>query len=179
MSLGRFHDALAAEFKSLAADNVLDFGCGEGFVLDELAARGVDLDGYEGLDLRADAVAQAQSRWPGKKFTTANIFDAAFDGKKYDAVMALEVLEHLYEPAEVLKRLVSLTRGTLILTVPHEPWFQLVNLARGRDLIRLGNHPEHVQHWNPSSFAEFVSREAEIINIKRSFPFIIATARPR
>lgn len=179
MSLGRFHDALADEFRSLAPGNVLDFGCGEGFVLDELAARGVDLDGYEGLDLRADAVAEARSRWPGKQFTTANVFDPSFDDNRYDAVMALEVLEHLYEPTEALRRLVSLTSGTLILTVPHEPWFQLVNLARGRDLIRLGNHPEHVQHWNPSTFAEFVSQQAEVISIRRSFPFIIATARPR
>ncbi len=148
-------------------------------MLDALATRGVELNGYEGIDLRADAIAEARSRWPGKRFATADLFDAAFDDKRYDVVMALEVLEHLYEPAEALRRLVSLTNGTLVLTVPHEPWFQLVNLARGRDLMRLGNHPEHVQHWNPASFAEFVSDQAEVTGIRRSFPFIIATAQPR
>ena len=92
--------------------------------------------------------------------------------------MALEVLEHLFEPAPVLRRLVSLTRGALVLTVPHEPWFQLANLARGRDLIRLGNHPEHVQHWNTRSFTEFVSEYADVVSVRRRFPFIIMTARP-
>lgn len=179
MSLGRFHDALADELKSLTCETVLDFGCGEGFVIDALAARGVELSGYEGLDLRPDAVAEARSRWPAMKFTVASVFDTSFDDAQYDVVMALEVLEHLYDPTEALRRLVSLTGGTLLLTVPNEPWFQLVNLARGRDLIRLGNHPEHVQHWTPTSFAEFVSQQAEVVSIRSSFPFIIATARPR
>ena len=148
-------------------------------MVDALAERQVELRGYEGLDLRADAIADARSRWPSHKFTTADVFDAEFDERRYDVVMALEVLEHLYEPAKVLKRLVSLTRDRLILSVPHEPWFQLVNLARGRDFIRLGNHPEHVQHWNPQTFAEFVSRDADVISVRRSFPFIVLTASPR
>jgi len=48
------------------------------------------------------------------------------------AVIALEVLEHLFEPGPALRRLVTMTHGALVLTVPHEPWFQLANLARGR-----------------------------------------------
>ena len=179
LSLGRFHDAVANEFRALAPRTVLDFGCGEGFVLDELAARGVDLPGYEGLDLRADALAEARARWPEKRFTCANLFDPAFDNRRFDVVMAVQVLEHLIEPAATLQRLVALACGALVLTVPHEPWFQLANLVRGRDLIRLGNHPEHVQHWNGSTFAEFVSGYADVVCIRRRFPFIIATARPR
>ena len=179
LSLGRFHDALADELRALAPKSVLDFGCGEGFVIDELASRGVELEGYEGLDLRADALAEARSRWPTKRFLCADLFDKQFDDARFDVAIALEVLEHLFDPAAALERLVSLTDRELLLTVPHEPWFQLVNLARGRDFIRLGNHPEHVQHWNPGTFAAFISEHAEVVSIRRSFPFIVARARPR
>lgn len=179
LSLDRFHQAIAAELKAVAPQSVLDFGCGEAFALDELAKQGVSFADYEGVDLRTDALDEARLRWPQHRFTSADILDPAFDGRRFDVTLALEVFEHLYEPERVLKRLAELTNDMLILSVPHEPWFQLVNLMRGRDFIRLGNHPEHVQHWNPASFAEFIAPYAEVASVKRSFPFIIATARPR
>jgi len=179
LSLKRFHDCLATELRGLAPQSVLDFGCGEGFTVGELAERGVTLKGYEGVDLRADAVATARQRWHGGRFSCADIFDGTFDGQQYDVTLALEVFEHLPEPETILERLVALTRHALVLSVPHEPWFQMINLLRGRDFIRLGNHPEHVQHWNPSTFADFVSRHTDIVQIKSSFPFVLATVRPR
>lgn len=179
LSLGRFYDAVAAELTAIAPRSVLDFGCGEGYILDMMAERGVDLAAYEGLDLRPDALSEARSRWPSTRFTEANLFDAAYDNKSYHTVMALEVLEHLFEPEKVLRRLVDMAEEHLVLTVPNEPWFQLMNLVRGRDLIRLGNHPEHINHWNKKTFAEFVEPYAEVISVQTRFPFVILTARPR
>lgn len=144
-----------------------------------MAERGVTLAGYEGLDLRADALAAARSRWPDHQFACANLFEQAYDHRRYDMVMALEVLEHLFEPDKALQRLVSLCSGTLLLTVPNEPWFQLANLARGRDLIRLGNHPEHINHWNARSFADFVGQYANVRRVSTRFPFIVLEAEPR
>lgn len=179
LSLGRFHDVVARELRTLAPASILDFGCGEGYAVDELQARNVELKGYEGVDVRPAALASARARLPGRQFHCADIHDQKFDGRRFDLVMALEVFEHLFEPEPVLRRLCGMTDKALLLTVPHEPWFQLVNLARGRDFIRLGNHPEHVQHWNQKTFAAFLSPHVEIVRIQRSFPFLIATARPR
>lgn len=170
---------MAAELTAIAPRSVLDFGCGEGYILDMMAERGVDLAAYEGLDLRPDALSEARSRWPSTRFTEANLFDSAYDNKSYHTVMALEVLEHLFEPEKVLRRLADMAEEHLVLTVPNEPWFQLMNLVRGRDLIRLGNHPEHINHWNKKTFAEFVEPYAEVISVQTRFPFVILTARPR
>lgn len=144
-----------------------------------LAARGVTLPNYLGLDLREDALAAARSRHPQVRFECANLFDAKFDDQRFHTVMALEVLEHLFEPEKALERLVSLATDNIILTVPNEPWFQMANLARGRDLIRLGNHPEHIQHWNAKTFRDMVSNYAEVTSVKTRFPFVILTAKPR
>ncbi|MEL7112208.1 MAG: methyltransferase domain-containing protein, partial [Pseudomonadota bacterium] len=165
LSLGRFYDAVAAHLTAIAPSTVLDFGCGEGYILDMMAQRDVAFQSYEGLDLRADALTEARRRWPQTSFVEANLFDAAYDHKRYHTVMALEVLEHLFEPEKVLRRLVSMADEYVLLTVPNEPWFQLMNLVRGRDLIRLGNHPEHINHWNKATFAEFVEPDAEIVRI--------------
>jgi hypothetical protein len=37
-------------------------------------------------------------------------------------------------------------------SVPFEPYFRIGNVLRGKHLGRLGNHPEHVQHWNLRTF---------------------------
>ena len=158
---------------------MLDFGCGEGYILDMMAEREVAVPSYEGLDLRADALTEARRRWPNTSFTEANLFDPAYDQKRYHTVMALEVLEHLFEPEKVLRRLVSMADEYVLLTVPNEPWFQLMNLVRGRDLIRLGNHPEHINHWNKATFAAFVEPYAEIVDVTTRFPFVILVAKPR
>lgn len=144
-----------------------------------MQSREVTLDGYLGLDLRADALHAARQRQPQAAFECANLFDAKFDDQKFHTVMSLEVLEHLFEPEKALKRLVSLASEAIVLTVPNEPWFQLANLVRGRDLIRLGNHPEHINHWNKKTFAAFVSDFAEVTEVKTRFPFVILVAKPR
>ena len=179
LTLYRLHTTLAAELKALQPKSILDFGCGEGFLTEALAAEDAPLNGYLGVDLREDAIDEAHARNPEQKFLVADLFDSVALDPKYDVVLASQVLEHLIGPERFLERLVQLTARRLVLTVPAEPWFQLINLARGRDFIRLGNHPEHINHWNEKTFVEFVSAYAKIVSAKTIFPFVVVTAEPR
>jgi SAM-dependent methyltransferase len=179
LTLHRLHTTLAAELNDLAPTSILDFGCGEGFLTEALRAEGAPLNGYLGVDLRADAIDDARARNPKQAFLVADLFDPVALAPKYDVVLASQVLEHLIGPEKFLQRLAQLTARRLILTVPAEPWFQIINLARGRDLIRLGNHPEHVNHWNEKTFAAFVDSAARVVSTKTVFPFVVVTAEPR
>lgn len=170
---------MADAIKTLAPASILDFGCGEAFLLDRLLERGVALDGYVGVDLRAAALGEARARHPALAFEAADIFAFPPDGRRFDLVLASQVLEHLPDPDRHLARLCALCSGRLLLTVPHEPWFRLMNLARGRDLARLGNHPEHVNHWDSASFAAFVGRHATVERVWTVFPFVLLVGRPR
>lgn len=163
----------------MAPKSLLDFGCGEAFLAEKLAERGVDLSGYVGVDLRGEAILDAKARLPDLAFAEADIFAWPADGRRFDLVLASQVLEHLVEPRPYLQRLVALCRGKLLLTVPLEPWFQLINFARGRDLARLGNHPEHVNRWNFESFRNFVAADAAVERAWIVFPFTFLIARPR
>lgn len=176
LTLGRFHDALAAELGALTPQSILDFGCGEGFLVDRLLDRGVALDGYVGVDLRQDAIAEARARHPGRAFLVEDVFRWPRDGRRFELVLASQVLEHLFRPERYLKRLAELSSRRLLLTVPLEPWFQLMNLARGRDFIRLGNHPEHINHWNEETFAAFVAPWATVVRVWTVFPFVFVRA---
>lgn len=177
--LDRFFVEVASELRRLRPARALEFGCGEGYFLERLDKLGVRLPSLTGIDLRADAIAEAQARCPFYQFQAQDLLAWEIAPQSFDVVIASQVLEHLTQPERFLARLVELCRGELILTVPLEPWFRLLNLARGRDLRRLGNHPEHVNLWGRQRFVDLVSRHAEIVRVSVVFPFTLVLARPK
>jgi len=178
-ALGRFFDRIAAELNAFQPERVLEFGCGEGFFLKEVQQRGVEFADYVGLDLREDALATASSFFPKGRFERADLFRWPAPEEGFDLVIASQVLEHLPTPQLALERLVELCSGQLLLTVPLEPWFRILNFLRGRDLRRLGNHPEHVNLWTFSRFRSFVADHAEVVRAYRVFPFTVVIAKPK
>ena len=176
--LGRFHRTVRGWIDDVRPARVLDFGCGEGYFWQAMARLG-PLPEVVGLDVRQDAVDAASARVPGATFLCRDLFDLDPAAGRFDLVVASETLEHLYEPAPVLERLCRLSRGHLLLTVPREPFFQLSNLLRGRDVGRLGNHPEHVQRWSRAGFVRFASPLVAVERVDTSFPFTLVLARPR
>ena len=176
--LGRFFDAVAKEIRAIDPDKVLDFGTGEGYFLEQLEKRDLKFKSLVGIDLREDALNRARSIYSTYEFIKVDLFDWDIEHNSFDLVIASEVLEHLNDPARFLERLSLLSRGHLLLTVPLEPWFRLMNLLRFRNIRRFGNHPEHINHWGYGKFMKFVST---YVNINRSyivFPFIVVVAEP-
>jgi 2-polyprenyl-3-methyl-5-hydroxy-6-metoxy-1,4-benzoquinol methylase len=178
--LGRFLDTLASQLRGYEEKQVLDFGCGEAYFWQEMAARGVHMQNLTGLDIREDALAIAMANHPGHHFVHADLFNWK-EEKKFDLVIASQVLEHIPNPDTIVQRLLNFTKlnGRLLLTVPWEPFFRLGNLARGRDLSRFGNHPEHINLWSKREFRKFVEREAELISASSVFPFLITWAKQK
>ena len=175
-TLGRFFDLVAQEIASMNVKQVLEFGCGEGLFLQELKKRNIIFNHLTGIDLRIRALQHAAIMHPEYSFLSADIMKSPFRCGQFDFVIASQVLEHVYHPDDVLKKLVSLCSAHLFLTVPWEPWFCLMNLLRGRDIKHFGNHPEHVNHWSLNKFKEFVASCTVVEKYFTVFPFIIVKA---
>jgi ubiquinone/menaquinone biosynthesis C-methylase UbiE len=101
-----------------------------------------------------------------------------FADRSFDAVTCLEVLEHLDDPAAAVREMARVARRAVVVSVPFEPFFRIGNVLRGKHLGRLGNHPEHVQHWNLRTFRTFLSGSVAEVRIIVAFPWIIACCRP-
>ena len=129
--LNRFFDAVAKEIRAIQPNKVLDFGTGEGYFLEQLKKRDLTFKSLVGIDLREDALNEARLRNPSYEFIKVDLFDWNIEHKSFDLVITSEVLEHLNDPARFLEQLSLLSRGHLLLTVPLEPWFRLMNLLQG------------------------------------------------
>lgn len=155
-------------------DNVLDVGCGEGFLLEHLPP----LQSYVGVDYSADAINLAQNskfkaqnlkKIPNIQFQKENVYKLPFFDNSFDLVTCLEVLEHLENYEKALQEIKRVTKKWAILSVPHEPWFQMSNFLRGKYLKTLGNHPEHINKWNPKQFKQLIRKYFTIKKESYSF----------
>ena len=119
-------DQLCAHFgrdpkqgKSLEGLNLLDIGCGGGLVCEPLARLGA---GVTGIDPGAESIeaAKAHAEAGGLEidYQVATAEELAAHGQSYDAVLLLEVVEHVPDVPALLKAIAPLVRpgGLMILS---------------------------------------------------------------
>jgi SAM-dependent methyltransferase len=177
--IGRFKQRAAELVRRAAPRTILDLGCGEGFMIEALLDAGIDAK-FTGIDLSEQAIADARARvGPRAEFEVIDARQLVDDGRSFDMVMMLEVLEHIPEPGQMLDILDELSREWLLLSVPWEPFFCALNFMRGKNLTRWGNDPEHVNHWSRRGFARFIGRRFEIVATPQVFPWTMVLARKR
>jgi 2-polyprenyl-3-methyl-5-hydroxy-6-metoxy-1,4-benzoquinol methylase len=175
----RFVSSLHELFESGDAPrSVLEIGVGEGFLSGFLSERFPDVE-FSGVDLNERDLALLAQKFPRIKRYCANIYDLSALPGGYDLIICAEVLEHVDEPERALEQIVKLAPKRVILTVPHEPWFMLSNLAMGKNVTRLGNDIEHVNHFTVSSFRRLLARRLELSRVTTSYPWILAAGRPK
>ncbi len=149
---------------------VLEVGCGEGHLL-ELLSRRAPMGSCLGVDLSPAVIAQASAAHPSLRFDVASVYELPFEDRSFSLVIACEVLEHLEDPEAALVELARVARRDLILTVPREPLWRALNLARGRYLGDLGNTPGHVQHFSRRDIVRLVERHFRVREVASPTPW--------
>jgi SAM-dependent methyltransferase len=176
--LARFRARVLAQARPLAPRRVLDAGCGEGHVTAWLGSA-LDHSEVTGVDGRAEALVAFRARNPNLHAEEGDLTALPFDDDAFDLVVCTEVLEHLPDPAAVLRELGRVSAGHLLLTVPHEPFFRTGNLLAGRYASRLGSTPGHLSTWGRRGFLRVVASELEPVRWFSAFPWQGVVARPR
>jgi SAM-dependent methyltransferase len=172
-----FFAALDDSLPDRAPGTVLEVGVGEGEVSGRLRAL-YPAAAIVGADLPDPALA-GEWRQRGIVGLFADIAHLPFTSKSFDLVMAIEVLEHVRDPAAALGELARLSRGHLVLSVPREPIWRAANLARGKYVASLGNTPGHIQHWSRRRFVELVGSQLDVVSVRTPFPWTMIGARAR
>jgi 2-polyprenyl-3-methyl-5-hydroxy-6-metoxy-1,4-benzoquinol methylase len=159
------------------ATSVLEVGCGEGHVTAKLAAR---YPGARvlGTDFSQAIVDEARAHHPGLEFRACSIYDAPALGT-WDLVVACEVFEHVDDPVRALDAVCRAATRHVLITVPREPLWRLLNLVRGRYWGALGNTDGHVQHWSRGALLRFVASRLDVVATRAPLPWTQALGRPR
>jgi 2-polyprenyl-3-methyl-5-hydroxy-6-metoxy-1,4-benzoquinol methylase len=176
--MGGFHSTLDGLWDKAAPTSILDVGCGEGVLTAEWAERlgdgrivGIDLD-----DPKLRAEWERRSR-PNLEFRVEEATSLSFADGEFDMACAIEVLEHVPEPEATLAEMARVASGHLLVSVPREPLWRGLNLARGAYVRDLGNTPGHVNHWSKRAFVALLSRYGTVQEARSPFPWTMVLVR--
>lgn len=151
------------ERRDLTGGSLLDVGCGYGYFLD--AARR-HFSRRVGTEMSAGA-AEAARR------TSAEVhvggLEALPGDEEFDLVVALHVVEHVYEPVEFVGRALARVRagGHLLLAAPDMGSLWRRALGRAWPSFK---YPEHVVFYDRSTLSNLLQRFPSVLDV-RSVPY--------
>jgi ubiquinone/menaquinone biosynthesis C-methylase UbiE len=176
--MAAFERTLDELIVSAAPDSLLDVGCGEGVLTARWAARlrsarvvGVDL---EDPKLQDEWAARTM---PNLEFRANDGRQLGFAADEFDLVAAIEALEHIPEPERTVAEMARVARRHLLVSVPREPLWRVLNMARGAYVGQLGNTPGHLNHWSKASFVRLLGRYGEVVQARSPFPWTMLLVR--
>lgn len=176
-----FESSLIDLVAKAAPQTIYEIGCGEGYWVLRWQKLGFEA---KGCDFSSKVIEIARENAKNQKlpvslFKTRSIYDLAQDIDSADLIVCCEVLEHLERPEEGLRALQRVVGQYLILSVPREPIWRVLNLVRGKYITDFGNTPGHIQHWSKRGFLSLVSKYFEVVEVKSPFPWTMVLCRPQ
>lgn len=96
---------------------VLDVGCGDGSItnaIDNLPS----VTETNGVDISKTAISLAKSKYPHINFKVGQVTELPFESNHFDAIIAIELIEHAYDTERMFKEFWRVLRnsGYLIVT---------------------------------------------------------------
>lgn len=174
-----FEATLEELFTRADPQSILDVGCGEGVLTERWAKRlrdrpvlGIDLPDPK---LEAEWAARRRDNLEFRAMDVDGL--AALPDGSFDLAAAIEVLEHVPDPERTLAEMARVAARHLLVSVPREPLWRALNMARGAYVRELGNTPGHVNHWSRRSFARAAGRHGEVVEARSPFPWTMLLVR--
>lgn len=180
----RLNDGFARDLQALvkkaAPRSIHEVGCGEGYWTSGWRRDGIDARGTD-FSSQVIAMARENARETGVEpdiFQVGSVYDVTAPADSADLIVCCEVLEHVDDPVRALDALRALAAPHYIFSVPREPIWRVLNLARGKYIGDLGNTPGHIQHWSRSAFVALLRARFEVLEVRSPLPWTMALCRP-
>lgn len=171
LSRGYIYPSLTASLRKAGARRIFEIGCGTGDIAALLLK---DSFSVLATDPSVDALRQAKEKYPGLSVEAASAYDPLSERfGKWDAVIALEVIEHLYRPKDLVHAAYELLHpnGVLIMSAPfHGYWKNLALSLAGQwddHFMPLRDHG-HIKFWSETTIGSLLTKGGfKIVRIDR------------
>ena len=158
----------------------IELGAGEGFSTQRLRKMLPKNVTFEASEYVPELVPKLRAQNPGLTVTEESVYELKHKDGAFDLVFLLEVLEHLDYPDKALAEIRRVLKpgGVLILGVPREPLWRVLNMARGKYLAQLGNTTGHLNHWSTFTLKRHVAKNfGPVEEAKTPLPWTLVRAR--
>ena len=175
-----FSNALSELVATLDVQGIHEVGCGEGYWTLQWKAQGYAARGSDFSSVVIDLAQQnAEARGLDVEFKVSDVYDLKPEADAAELVVCCEVMEHLERPEQALEILTRLARPYLIVSVPREPIWSCMNMARGKYWSSLGNTPGHIQRWSKRSYLDLLRQQVDVLAVRSPLPWTMALCRVR
>lgn len=157
-------------------ESVLEVGCGPGDLAEALFPSEFN---YLGIDIDANEIEKARNQYPHRTFEIGSTYELPISSSAIDLVIACEVLEHLSQPQLALDELDRVARKWILVSVPREPLWRMLNFARGKYWNSFGNTPGHLQHFSQRALLARLETKWQVCKVKSPLPWTMVLACKR
>jgi SAM-dependent methyltransferase len=143
--------------------SVLDLGCGNGFLAGRLADLGCDV---VGVDPDEKGIQIASTTYPKVRFIRADATSITVNdvGRTFDVVVSSEVIEHLFDPAAMVRAAHYLLTpvGLFVVSTPYHGYLKnlVLALANRWDSHHAGGH---VKFWSVTTLKQVLESNGFLV----------------
>ncbi|WP_375254719.1 class I SAM-dependent methyltransferase [Yoonia sp.] len=161
--------AVSAELAKLpdARRRLFDLGCGNGSVSKACADMGWDVTG---VDVSEDGIAQAKTSYPDLRLAYGSAYDDLADQYGlFDALISLEVVEHVYDPRHYASTVASLLAegGTALISTPYHGYVKNLAMAvtgkMDAHFTALWDHG-HIKFWSVKTLTQLLTEAGLVVD---------------
>ena len=175
---GRLRANLDELLERAEPSSLLDVGCGEGVLVHQWAQR-LQACRVVGIDLEEASIQAgwAERQAPNLEYRVSapRTCRSPTASSTWRARSRCSSTSRIRE--HTLAEMARCAQRHLLVSVPREPLWRGLNMARGAYWSQLGNTPGHLNHWSRRSFVALLREHGEVVEVRSPFPWTMLLVR--